>query len=69
MRNPVGNIVKHAVHIHDITKTKKIEEQLLQNEEFFRMLLEDSADIIVILNRDGTFRHESRSLNRVTGYS
>ena len=67
--NPVGTIVKHAVHIRDITKTKKIEEQLLQNEEFFRTLLEDSADIIVILNSDGTFRHESRSLNRVTGYS
>ena len=67
--NPSGKLVKYAVHIHDITKTKKIEEQLLQNEEFFRTLLEDSADVIVILNADGTLRHESRSLNRVIGSS
>jgi PAS domain S-box-containing protein len=67
--NPLGNVVKYAIYIHDITSSKKIEAQLLQNEEFFRTLLEDTADIIVIMNKDGTFRHESPSLNRVVGYT
>lgn len=66
--NSLGIVVIYAVHIHDITLKKKMEEQLLQNEEFFRTLIEDSADIIVILNRDGTIRHESPSLNKVVGY-
>ena len=67
--NPVGTVVKYAVYIHDITRRKKIEEQLLSNEEFFRTLLEDTADIIVIMNKDGTFRHDSPSLNHILGYT
>jgi PAS domain S-box-containing protein len=66
--NPVGTVIKYAVHIHDITSSKKIEEQLFQNEEFFRTLLEDTADIIAIMNKDGTFRYESPSLNHIAGY-
>jgi|GEM_PF-1736742 PAS domain S-box-containing protein len=66
--DPFGKVVKYAVHIHDITSRKKIEEQLLSNEEFFRTLLEDTADIIVIMNKDGTFRQESPSLNHIVGY-
>jgi len=67
--NPLGMVVKYAVHIHDITSRKKIDQQLHQNEEFFRTLLEDTSDIVVILNKDGTFRNESPSLNRVLGYT
>jgi PAS domain S-box-containing protein len=66
--NPFGMVVKYAVYIHDITSRKKIEEQLLSNGEFFRTLLEDTADIIVIMNKDGTFRYESPSLNHIAGY-
>jgi len=65
---PLGNVVKYAVHIHDITNSKKIEKQLFSNEEFFRTLLEDTADVIIIMNKDGTFRYESPSLNHIAGY-
>ncbi len=67
--NPDGEITKYAVHIHDITRIKFMEEKLRQNEEFFKSIIDDVADVIVILNDDGTLRQESPSLNRYLGYS
>lgn len=64
-----GRIVLFAVSVRDITRTKKIEEQSRQNEEFFRSLIEETSDIIAILNRDGTFRHESPSITKTLGYT
>ncbi|HIJ06619.1 MAG: PAS domain S-box [Methanomicrobiales archaeon 53_19] len=67
--NPDGKITKYAVHIHDITRIKMMEDQLRQNEEFFNSIIDDVADVIIILNDDGTLRQESPSLNRYLGYS
>jgi PAS domain S-box-containing protein len=67
--NPQGNVVLFAVYIRNITESRKTEEQTRLNEEFFRSLIEDTSDIIVILNRDGTIRHESPSISRMLGYS
>lgn len=67
--NPEGSVIRYAVYIHDISRRKKIEEQLRQNDEFFRSLIEDVSDVIIILNRDGTFRHESPSFRRTVGYT
>jgi PAS domain S-box-containing protein len=63
-----GNVVLYAVYIRNISKKKKIEELSRDNEEFFRSLIEDTSDIIAILNRDGTIRHESPSISRSLGY-
>ncbi|MFA5294451.1 MAG: response regulator [Methanoregulaceae archaeon] len=69
VRDPSGTAVRFAVHIHDITREKKIQEQLLRNEEIFRTLIEEISDLIVILNRDGTFKHESPSLAAIVGWT
>jgi PAS domain S-box-containing protein len=63
-----GKIVLYAVYIRDITRHKLAEEQTRQNEEFFRSLVENSSDVIMILNRDGTIRHESPSVSGRLGY-
>lgn len=63
-----NEVVLLAVYIRNITRAKKLEEQSRHNEEFFRSLIEDTADIIAILNRDGTIRHESPSISRSLGY-
>lgn len=68
VRNPRNDIVLYAVYIRNITPNKKQEEQSRQNEEYFRSLVEDTSDIIAILNRDGTLRHDSPSINRSLGY-
>jgi PAS domain S-box-containing protein len=67
--NQGGDVIKYAVYIRDITRRKQVEEQLLQNEEYFRGLIENASDIIVVLNRDGSFLRESPSLGHALGVS
>ncbi len=52
----------------DITEHKRIEEAMRHSEEQFRTIIENSLDIITILNDDGTMRYESPSVERVLGY-
>jgi PAS domain S-box-containing protein len=47
---------------------KRSEDALRSNEEYFRLLTENSLDIITILEADGTIRYESLSIERVLGY-
>jgi len=68
VRNPHDDVVLYAVYIRNITLSKKMEEQSRQNEEYFRSLVEDASDIIAILNKDGSLRYESPSINRSLGY-
>lgn len=48
---------------------KQAQEQLRQSEEHFRTLIENSLDIITVLNQDGTIRYASPSVKRVLGYA
>jgi len=64
---PTGDVVLFAISIRNITKSKLMEEQSRQNEEFFRSLIEETSDIVTIINRDGTIRHESPSIARTLG--
>lgn len=66
--NPEGDVVLFAVSIRNVTAKKKNEEQSRQNAEFFRSLIEDTSDIIAILDKDGTIRHESPSITRTLGF-
>jgi PAS domain S-box-containing protein len=63
-----GGLVLYAVYIRNITGFKRTEELSRENEEFFRSLVENTSDIIVILNSDGKIRHESPSITRSLGY-
>jgi PAS domain S-box-containing protein len=65
---PEGDVVLFAVSIRNVTKDKKMEEQSRQNEEFFRSLIEETSDIIAIINKDGTIRYESPSITRTLGF-
>ena len=64
-----GGVVLYAVYIRDISRHKRMEELSRQNEEFFRSLVENTSDIIVIVNHDGKIRHESPSITRALGFS
>jgi PAS domain S-box-containing protein len=46
----------------------KAEQTLRQNEQYFRLLIENTLDIITILNVDGTVRYDSPSIAQVLGY-
>ncbi len=52
----------------DMTERKQMEEALRTREEYFESLIENSSDVIVVLNGDGTVRDGSPAIARVMGY-
>ena len=47
---------------------KRAEETVRRSEEYFRLVTENSLDIITILEKDGIIRYESPSVERVLGF-
>lgn len=56
------------VHIQDITERKRLEERLQESEKRFRALIEHSADVITLVDLNGTVLYASPSIQPVLGY-
>ena len=54
--------------IQDVTERKKVEKRIIESEERFRSLVQNSSDIITILEADGTVRYVSPAVERVMGF-
>jgi len=52
----------------DITKFKKVEEAVKKSEEYFRAVIENSLDIIIIVDKKGIVRYISPSIESFVGY-
>ncbi len=52
----------------DITERKMMEEKLRDSEELFRALIENSSDVLTIIENDGVIRYCSPSMIRLLGY-
>ncbi len=55
--------------IRDVTKHQRIELALRDNEEQFRVLAENSSDVVWLLDAEGVVRWVSESVERVLGWS
>ena len=54
--------------IRDVTERKEAEKVIKESEERFRSLVQNTSDIITILEADGTVRYISPAVERVMGY-
>jgi len=53
----------------DITPRKLAEQQLAESEQRYRAIVEHSADLVWIVNREGLIRYASPSWKRIAGYA
>ncbi len=53
----------------DITDRRRIEEELHRNEQRYRTLVQNSSDIIVVIDEQGTNQYISSSYEKITGYT
>ena len=52
----------------DVSERRRATEALKESEERFRSLIQNSSDLITVLEPDGSIRYESSSVERVLGY-
>jgi len=53
----------------DISERKFKEQIILENEERFKALVQNSFDVITVFNHEGTITYQSESIERVLGYA
>ena len=53
--------------IQDVTSRVQMEETLKENEERFRLLVQNASDIITVFDQDGTIKYESPAIESVLG--
>lgn len=61
-------VVEKRQLVSEVAARRRAEVELQASEERFRALIENSTDIVAILNVDGTIRYSGASIRAVLGY-
>ena len=69
IRDDSGKIIGiHGVS-RDITDRRHAESAMRESDKRFRSLIQNSLDMIIIMDREGAITYESPSIERILGYS
>ena len=63
-----GKVVEVIASCVDITERKRVEEALRQSEMNYRLIAENTSDIITVVDKNGTVLYTSPSCEVVSGY-
>jgi two-component system CheB/CheR fusion protein len=63
-----GNSSTILLAVQDMTERVKMEEMLKENEERFRLLVQNASDILTVFDQDGTIKFESPAIETMLGY-
>jgi diguanylate cyclase (GGDEF)-like protein/PAS domain S-box-containing protein len=67
LRNATGRVVSAVVVVADVSDQRRAEAALRESEERFRSLVQDSTDMITIVEADGRVTYRSPSASRFIG--
>lgn len=68
--NSSNNVVGFFIYINDITtEMKKEERKLINQEEYYISLIENSTDLITVVDKTGKILYESPPLEKMLGYT
>jgi two-component system cell cycle sensor histidine kinase/response regulator CckA len=62
-----GNVVAIEGFITDITERRRAEEALRSSEIYFRSLIENSTDVVMVLGEGGTILYASPAVEQIVG--
>ncbi len=68
VRSPEGAIEHFVAVKRDVSERERSRETLRRSEEYYRALIENALDVVVVLNADGTYRYASPAVERILGY-
>ena len=68
LRDAEGNLRGFSKVVRDITERKEVERILQESERRFRALVQNSSDVITVVDAEGTIRYVSPAVERVSGY-
>ncbi|HVN95109.1 MAG TPA: PAS domain S-box protein [Syntrophorhabdaceae bacterium] len=63
------NLDVHIVNFHDITERKNAEEALKASEERFRTLIEESSEVVQLVDTEQKRSYVSPTVTRILGYT
>lgn len=66
---PDGQFLGYAGASYDITAEQEYRQKLEEDKKIFELIARNSADVIMIIKKDGTIEYVSPSIKRLTDYT